>query len=240
MGLTEGRKCKRCGDPMTINIGINLEKYIILAADTRTVYFLHGRQMYTDENQKIQKTKIGLTTGAGHKGLLDEVKYQLAQRDINHTDQIIQIIKEQVGAFSQQAFPEIKKVIDVTGWLLTYRTQVEKTPILRLALLHPQFNYELALCEKNKSCVIMPLGANEEITEAVSDTINKKIKPLENMSKIKENISYHSALIKQIISTVSKNFKSVSPTFHIGVHSIDDKMGISTRVKNETFSIRLS
>ncbi|MBA7501464.1 hypothetical protein ES706_00034 [subsurface metagenome] len=225
---------------MTINIGINLGKYIILAADTRTVYFLHGRQMYTDENQKIQKTKIGLITSAGHKGLLDEVKYQLAQRDIKHTDQIIQIIKEQVDAFSPRTYPEIKKVIDMTGWLLTYKTLVGKKPILRLALLHPQFNYELALYGKNKACVIMPFEANEETTEAVSDTINKKIKPLENISKIKENISYHSALIKQSVSTVSKNFESVSPTFHIGVHSIDGKMGISTRVENEKFSISIS
>lgn len=225
---------------MTINIGINLGEYIILAADTRTEYFLHGRQVYTDESQKIQKTRIGLITGAGYKGLLDAVKYQLAQRDINHTDQIIQVVKKQVGAFSQQTFPEIKKATNMTGWLLTYKTLVVKKPILRLALLHPQFNYKLALCKKNKASVIMPLGANEEITKVVSNTINKKIKPLENISEVKENISYHSALIKQIISIVSKNFKSVSPTFHIGVHSIDDKMGISTQVENKTFSIRLS
>lgn len=225
---------------MTINIGINLEKYIILAADTRTVYFLNGGQAYTNESQKIQKTKIGLITGAGHKSLLDAVKNQLAQRDITHTDQIIQIIKEHASAFSLQTSPEIKKVSDMTGWLLTYSTLIKKKPILRLALLHPQFNYELALYGKNKACVIIPFEADEGVAEAVSDTINKKIKPLENISEIEESISYHSALIKKIVSTVSKNFESVSPTFHIGVHSIDGRMGISTRVENETFSISMS
>jgi len=225
---------------MTINIGINFGDYIFLAADTRTTYFFSSAQKYTDETQKIQKTKMGLVTGAGYKNLLDEVKYQLAQENIRHTDQIIQVIKQQADTFSIQASPKIREVINTTGWLLTYLTQVEEKPILRLALIHPKFKYVPALYKKNKPCVIMPFGANGKVTKLVLDTIKKNIKPLGNVSEIQDNIIYHTGVIKGIISSVSKNFQSVSPTFHIGVHTIDGKMGISTRVENEKLTIHTS
>lgn len=51
---------------MTIAIGLNLGSYAILAADTRTTYYLDGRPfLYDDSTPKVQRTTIGLITGAG-------------------------------------------------------------------------------------------------------------------------------------------------------------------------------
>ena len=229
---------------MTINIGINLAQYIILAADTRTVYGWPNKIIHhSDEHEKIQKTKIGLITGAGYTDLLDDVKKQIAEKDIEHTDQIIDIIRKcRENLSPAPAFFSIlgTKWIEATSWLLTYMTPVDNSPTLRLALIHPQFNDEVALYKKNTCCVIMPAESTPEECDRITNLVHSQIKLLEDISMINENISYHVTLIREVIKVVSEKYKSVSRFFQIGIHTIDGKMGISAIIKNGPLSINLS
>jgi len=229
---------------MTINIGINLGRYIILAADTRTVYCLDGRIIrYSDEHQKIQKTKVGLITGAGYTDLLDDVKKQIAQENVNHTDQIIVIIRKcRENLQLKPAFSSVlgSKWIEATSWLLTYMTPIRNAGTLRLALIHPQFGDKIAVCQKNKSCVIMPADSTPEQSEHVTNIVNSQIKPLEEPTRINENIDYHVALIRGVIKGVSQDHRSVSQSFQIGIHTIDGRMGISCITEDGSFSVNLS
>jgi hypothetical protein len=81
---------------MTIAIGINLGRYVILAADTRTTYYPpFGKPLFRDDSEKIQKTGIGLITGAGLISLLDPVKTRLANESITNTNYIILFVREE-------------------------------------------------------------------------------------------------------------------------------------------------
>jgi len=226
---------------MTINIGINLGEYIILGADTRTERLLGNRKMfYSDEDQKIQETKIGLITGAGYKDILDDVKRELSQRDTENTTEIIQIVKKSKDKFlinRPPFFTVDEKWFEPTCWLLTYMTIIDKFPGLRLALIHPQFNHDIALYEKYMPCVVMPRDSTPEELEFIAEFVNGKIKPLEDISKIEENIIYHVGLIQKVIRDVSEKHDSVSQSFQIGVHVIDGSIGISPIIKANRFSI---
>lgn len=228
---------------MTINIGINLGHYIILGADTRSVYCWGNKIIrHSDEHQKIQKTKIGLITGAGYTDLLDDVKRQIAEQDIEHTDQIIDIIRKCRENLSVRPFFPVlgSKWIEGTSWLLTYMTVIHDSRVLRLALIHRQFDDKVAFCENNKSCVIMPADSTPEESEHVTSIVNSQVKPLEDLTRINENISYHVTLIRGVIKAVSENHKSVSRSFQIGAHTVDGRMGISGITENGAFSLSLS
>lgn len=81
---------------MTIALGINFGDYVLLVADTRTIFGWPNHIVsYTDESKKIQKTSFGLITGAGRTNLLDSVKNRLAKQEITNTNQIFEIIKEE-------------------------------------------------------------------------------------------------------------------------------------------------
>lgn len=233
---------------MTINIGINLGEYVILAADTRTNYIIGSNTIrYEDGSEKIFKTKIGLITGSGYANLLNDVKKELKRNEVEHTNEIIEIIKQyrkkhlDLSKTNPYIFGESRKSIaKSTCWLFTYLSVVENFPTLRLSLVHPQFDDVIALYEKNRACVIMPMEFSEDESQKITSMINDSIKQLEDISKIHENIQYHSKLLSSIIKTISQKNESVSSSFQVGIHALDGKIGISPIVENETFSIVLS
>lgn len=80
---------------MTIAIGINLGLYAIFAAVTRTTYYRLGMPFFNDNSLKIQRTTMGLITGAGFCALLDSVKDKLANEEVTSTERVLGIIDEE-------------------------------------------------------------------------------------------------------------------------------------------------
>ena len=69
---------------MTLILGANIGKYVLLAADTRVTWYPPDRPVfYTDDHTKIRMTKFGIIAGAGYVPLLDRVKQRFASDDIN-------------------------------------------------------------------------------------------------------------------------------------------------------------
>lgn len=122
---------------MTIKVGINLGEYAILAADTR-VSFISGDYLlsFRDDAEKIQKTKIGLITGAGYVDLLNDVKDYLSINEITHTSEIEEAIRKFRGKYTLECNlnshinGRSKKSFESTGWIYTYSTPFEDCTIL--------------------------------------------------------------------------------------------------------------
>jgi len=227
---------------MTINIGINLGDYVLLAADTRSVRSLRDTIIsHSDRHEKVQKSEMGLIAGAGYADLLDDVKKQIAQENIRHTDQIIHIIKkcrENLSIKSTSSPIMVSNWIKITSWLLTYTTSVHRSPVLRLALI--QSDDEISCYPKNKSCVIMPSDSTHEEVERITSLVDDNIKRLHGLARRDENISYHVTLIREVIKGVSQSHESVSQSFQIGIHTIDGRTGISGISENGSFSLSWS
>lgn len=228
---------------MTINIGINLGEYILLAADTRSVLCWGTRVIdHSDEAEKIQETKAGLITGAGYEDILEDVKDQISKSDIIYTDEIIAIItKSREKWLSRLPFysGEMRTWIKTTSWLLTYITLENESPVLRLSIIHPEYEDKIAYCQLNKSLVVMPGGSTPKQVVGITRLINKNIKPLESLPDLNQNINYHVVVIRSTIQAISQEFDSVGPSFQIGIQTIDGKTGVSDIIKDREFSISL-
>lgn len=218
---------------MTIAIGINFSTYILLAADTRTTYYdWKGRTInYQDESVKIQKTSMGLITGAGSKLLLDSVKDRLRKEEITHTDQILRIMREERlkyrGIYQRSTVKDLK----LTGWIFTYTTVEGNNPKLRLGILHPSLGNKLALYKENYPAVINPHEANRKQADLIVDFLKKRIKTIEGFANLHDSIQYHWGIIAELIQTIQPTFPSISSYSQIGIHTLEGLTGISSILK---------
>ena len=214
---------------MTIAIGINFGIYILLIADTRTVYFDSKEKIidHIDESEKITKTKQGLMTGAGNLALLDAVKDRLAETEVKDTNEIIKIIKEeQIFINKRTEFAELdsyKNIIEATGWIFTYITLKNKEPILRLAIYHPSIGSEIGLYDENKPAAIFPAEASKQESEELGQALENIIKPFNEFKNFSASVQYHIQCIGSFIDFIKPKFPSISSLCQIGIHVIEGK-----------------
>lgn len=82
---------------MTLIVGFNMVAYALLVADTRLTFIRpDGSTYYHDDCEKIQRTGMGIITGAGFGNLLDAVKDRLADEEIIRTERVAEIINEEI------------------------------------------------------------------------------------------------------------------------------------------------
>jgi len=72
---------------------------------------------YDDNSSKVQKTTMGLITGAGFCTLLDSVKRKLAIEQVTDTERVLGIINEETERTlnAWRAHPQIESWIEQTG-----------------------------------------------------------------------------------------------------------------------------
>lgn len=227
---------------MTIAIGINFGTYILLAADTRTTYYDWSGQVinHFDESVKIQKTTMGLITGAGSKQLLDPVKVRLKEEEIIHTDQIKQIIRGERLKYLRRYKRTAAHHIELTGWLFTYVTVEDDNPKLRLGMFHPSLGDDLALYEENYPAAINPHEVTEETADIIIDFLKKKIRPVNKFTELQDSIQYHWSIIATLIQKIQPMFPSISSYSQIGVHTLEGLTGISPILKKAESKVSIT
>jgi hypothetical protein len=229
---------------MTIAIGINLGSYAILAADTRTTYHLFGMPFYDDSSSKVQKTTMGLITGAGFCTLLDGVKKKLATEQVADTERVLRIIKEETEMTRNawRVHPQIESWIEQTGWIFSYMTVLNDQPLLRLGVFHPRLNREMyATYEVGDPAIVFPVELDSRMADEVRDLVLKRIKVPTGVADLQSSIEQNSTLIGTVISELQPSCPSISRRFQIGIHS-GGQTGISNLVdiKNDgTFSLNI-
>ena len=217
---------------MTIALGINFGNYVLLAADTRTVFFNWTKRMigYTDNSVKIQKTSFGLITGAGRMELLGHVKTRLEKETITNTDRIYEIIEEERLNFTKVPAITENDVV-LTGWIYSYKTILNDAPKLRLDVVHPSLADGLVRWKENKAASICPYEAIKEEVDEIIATLNKAIRPSTEFATVEESCQYHGQIISKLIREIQPKYPSVSRCYQIGVHKLDGSMGISPIIK---------
>jgi len=230
-----------CGH-MTIAIGINFGAYILLAADTRTtLYGRNGRIIsYTDESVKIQKTSMGLITGAGSTPLLNSVNTRLSKEKITNTDQILRIIFEERQNYQGSCGAVAEQNIKLTGLIFTYKTVQDSDAKLRLGIIHPSLGNKIGLHEENCPALISPFEATEEDVDSIVDFLKKAIKPFREFTTLSDSIQYHWLVIAKLIQRIQPAFPSISSYCQIGVHALDGLRGISSVLKDTDLSASIN
>lgn len=156
---------------MTLLIGANLKHYTIIAADTRTTWHhpFFGNS-HKDGDHKIAMCNFGLITGSGYVEALEPVKKELLNKEVNHTDEFLEIVK-------RLALPKVNELLknnpqtkDNTCFLLSYRNT---DGLLRLGLIHPQYSYELVFYKE--AVIVMPSDSNNEESEGYTNNLIEKL-----------------------------------------------------------------
>jgi len=229
---------------MTIAIGINLGSYAILAADTRTTYHRFGMPFYDDNSTKVQKTTMGLITGAGFLPLLDSVKRKLATEQITSTERVLIIIKEERERILQawRIHSQIDSWIEQTGWIFSYTALLNNEPALRVGIFHPSINKEMyATYEVGSPEIIFPVELDPETAKAIYDPILQRIKVPTDSSKLQSSIEQNSTAIGAVISALQPHCPSISRRLQVGIHS-GGQVGISDLIDIQgdgTFSLNI-
>ncbi|NQU73300.1 MAG: hypothetical protein HQ547_01140 [Candidatus Omnitrophica bacterium] len=193
---------------MTLLIGANLNHCTVIAADTRTSWRhpLLG-DTHTDGDHKIAMCTLGLVTGSGYVDALDPVKKELLSKEIMHTDQILTIVQ-------QKALPKIEelrknnlRIRDKTCFLLSYCTISDNAKLLRLALIHPDWEYKLAFYDS--VVVAMPSDSSEEESIKYNKVVTADLIRLENKEFMAQE-----TIAKDILVNLYSNVKSIAKHFH--------------------------
>lgn len=229
---------------MTIAIGINLGSYAILAADTRTTYHRFGMPFYDDNSSKVQKTMMGLITGAGFLPLLDSVKRKLATEQITNTERVLSIITEEREKTLQawRIHSQIDSWVEQTGWIFSYTALLNNEPTLRVGIFHPSINKETYVTyEVGSPEIIFPVELDPETTKAIYEPILQRIKVPSDSSELQSSIEQNSVIIGAVINALQPHCPSISRRFQVGIHS-GGQVGISdlTDIQaNGTFSLNI-
>jgi len=226
---------------MTIALGIDFGNYIFMAADTRISYYLLGRKIsFHDDSTKIYKTKIGLITGAGYSDLLDSVKKRLAEIEVDNTNKILDIIKDERSKYEKEID---NKSLESTRWILSYTTIVKNNIRFRVALYDPSGGHYLGIVkEENKPLIIFPSEASEKEVKKLAPVLEDKIKPFNEFNDLSESIQYHCEIIGIFIKAIQPKYPSMSALFQFGIHS-HAGCGISPIInlkEQKTISIKLN
>lgn len=235
---------------MTLIIGANLNHYTILAADTRTSW-MHPffGECHKDHKHKIAMCKMGLIAGSGYVNALDPVIEELLKREISHTDEVLKIINE-------LAIPEIEllhkhdpNIIDITCFLISYFTSSDNENILRLAFLHPEWEYQLNIVKE--SIIVTPRDTNEKYYKKYSKILHEGLhrckvsnySDKEYMLSVFTNICKNAIFFAKCFYEISKVSNFVSGDFNFTALLLNEMVvygyGNSKEVKSGKLSLRI-
>jgi len=226
---------------MTIAIGVNFGKYVLLAADSRTTNhdLSLNKVSFSDESEKIAKTKLGLITGAGNSAMLDAVKNRLSKEEVMHSNKILKIIHEEksnltniLKLFNWEVF---RPSIESTGWIFTYLTQQNKKIKLRLAIYHPSLGSNIGLYRENQPAVIYPYEASKKEADSLGEVLTKFLKPISKFKDMFKSIQYHVSAIGSFIDIIKPKYPSISSSCQFGIHALEG-VWISPIIKPKTIT----
>jgi hypothetical protein len=236
---------------VTLLVGINLGSYVVMGADTRVSWYTpDGEFRFHDEGEKIQKTDIGLITGAGLINILDPVKKMLAHKEVvTHTRRIEALMRDTRNRFRDDHDwtdqPHVIEALAHTCWLFTYfgsdtaSARAQGNVTLRLALAHPSSDYNRDVIATNSAVVVMPTGSTENQVDALHRVVNEHIAPLESASDFVKNVNYHVGLIAGAMEAVAGFNQGVTQTFQVGIHTADFRFAISPIISDRMWRIEL-
>ncbi|ACV25480.1 Ntn hydrolase family protein [Kangiella koreensis] len=200
---------------MTMIVALQLDAYVLIAADRRETYQVNGEVAYviSDDRQKLIQWSGGIVTGSGYVPLLSEFKSKIADAKITFVDEIIEIAQECCNNLSGDQ-SEWKKT---TNWLFTYGADSPEGEVSRVAFIKSQEPEGIHVLEVGESLIWAKIP---DYKEELSN-LKAKIRPEKDLSNINCSLSYHTEILKELYAYVAKVNPSVSEAFDCYLHSVE-------------------
>lgn len=200
---------------MTILVGIHCDKYIQIAADTRSTSY--SSDHFKDGECKISHFENGLITGTGFNVLLERVKEAFGNKKIENISSIKTIIKQEQEVLSEKILSynkdhplkqdvSFKEIIEGTSFLIGYKAKEG----LKLFYVEYIKNKNISIeIKEGMSKISFPSNLDYNIFKQQEKIFNKNVNyEIENIS-LNENISTINNLIKELnkhTNSISRNF----------------------------------
>lgn len=212
---------------MTLIVGLHLEKYVLIGADTRVSYYPDNQFFFRDDEEKIRTTSIGLVTGAGLCDLLDPVNQRFADEAPADTYAMQRVIKEEcqnaATRFAGCQDERVQGSLKTTGWMLTYHTNsTQYCPAgLRLCVMGTDDELERFRLAPSLTVALLPFSEiTQEQFDELQQALTTGIRAWRHAAESFEaNLTHHIRLIASTIYRASQMSEGVAPTFQIGVHT---------------------
>jgi hypothetical protein len=205
---------------MTMIVGINLDEYILVAADRREVCMQDGKvaSITSDEINKFVKWNGGIITGCGYVPLLSDLKSYLKTTEITNTNQIVELTKQSVSNLPSYANAWKSQ----THWMFSYLAGGEDRNECRLGYINSGSPDEVCMLSPMNSTIWAKLP---DIKQR-SDSLNNSLKPLSTSNNFNENLHYHLSLIDDLYSYASTVDETVSREFdyYIQCHNGEESL----------------
>jgi hypothetical protein len=225
---------------MTLIVGLHLNHYVLIGADTRISYYPNDTFTYRDDEAKIWDIDMGLITGAGLANLLDPVKERLDDDELGFLSNLSQTVKDEVARIRCEPWatkPRVKDAIETTAWMFSFVGVPEpKQPaVMRLGFTVPDQNYEIACVQPNTGYLFPPTGTTVEQYREWTAFVSGRLKPFDDQQDtFGSHLAHHIKLIGEIIETVSDVNEGVSKSFQFGIHVFPRPRGISNILTLDT------
>lgn len=207
---------------------MNIDEFVLIASDRREVLMARNGEVdhvISDSVNKIISWDGGFISGNGYVCILEKLKLFLAKTSISNTDEI----KIAATTISQQHPPELSQWKEVTNWIITYRTEINKENISRIGIIKSNKPEELHLLKNMKSIVWAKIPDIDKKTEE----LNNKLKSINEFSAVENSIEYHISLLKDIFNYGAKHDRTVCSSFDYCYQLNDDARFLSNDKYNE-------
>ena len=193
---------------MTMIVAINTGDASIVAADKRQTYMRNNTPVYIDSDNinKFIQWNGGFITGSGYVEVLDELKTRLAQKDIQLTDQILELVSD---IDRLEHIDTAKKM--VTNWMITYFSEVDGNVLSRIAMLKPGQKEGLTMLNDGACSVWL----DHPISTELMDNVSKSIKPLSSFSEPKKAFDYYMQILRDLFIQGAEIKETVSASFEV-------------------------
>ncbi|OCH19093.1 hypothetical protein [Aliivibrio logei] len=198
---------------MTMIVGIHLDDYVIVAADKREVMMLGDVVVNVISNkvEKLIEWNGGVITGSGYVPLLNDLKYYLAENEVNHTGQLLDYANTAASniALNQASWKK------QTNWMFSYLSQIDDQRVTRLGYVMSS--------KVDGTHMLKPMSATiwaklPDIDTRIKD-LNSQLLPLDSLDQIKENLDYHVSMLKGLFEYAATVDKTVCKDFSYFVQS---------------------
>lgn len=223
---------------MTIILGVNLEDFVLILADTRLTSCNVKGEIggCNDDYEKIFKTEIGLVAGGGNARLFNIFKDQVISSKIVNLKTVLRILNRAYDSYlsnppvhPQETTAFKNQSISESSWFFSEYNQHMREIKLIFAPCSARFS--------NKKYTILPPGfplvqmqCNDDKMENIRNYFENEIRLTKSDSiKCAQKIAY---LFGRFIKNNQAQFTNISTSFQIGIHKINGNIEISGIIKD--------
>lgn len=227
---------------MTCILVAHLGDEIIIAADKRVSQITQDGVItfIGDEEEKIVRTEVGVITGTGAVEMLNDVKTLVRDLGFNSPDEVLELIRDAQGTFSNQYAdsPRLKIDLAQTSFMFTYPAIANDKFVTRFVYYHQSRSTDSLYRLEDGKVMCFPSGFSQEQATEVRDKLQDLVASALESYSIYEARMLVISHMRKLMKEISDSSETVSSICDIAViDGRDVEIAMSVATDDEVFKL---